>query len=135
MIATLLIFPTLYSAGLTVCTLDNTNRTDFAEYWYHEDPIPQLLVSNSNYYILKLTAAYAVTISSSAYLLSIFLARTTLSILKKNTSYASPKTKALQEQFARYIAHFYYYINKISFRTLFFQSLCPLGKQLSISTN
>jgi hypothetical protein len=110
------------------CTFENPDRIDFAQYWYHENPIPKLFVSTDYYPPHVVHSAYMIFVASFSYLLSIILAKKTVSELTKKSSKMPPKTKALQDQLSRYFS--YIFTTNRFFRTLFAMSMCPLCKFL-----
>jgi hypothetical protein len=95
--------PIFYFTEQAFCTFENKNQTDFAQYWFKEVPVPKLLVSMEIYQPLMIRNVYLLVLQISAYLLSMCLARMTLSELKRQSSNMSPKTKALQNQLARHV--------------------------------
>lgn len=100
LVAVFFAFPfSFYSASRTFCSVYNPNQTDFSYYWYPEVPVPKLFVSNHNNPFTKVFLTYLLAIQLCSYILSIILARITLSQMKGNL--VSPKTKALQRQFSR----------------------------------
>jgi hypothetical protein len=87
--------------SISFCTFDNPNQIDFAQYWYHEDPIPKLLVYPQEYFFNMISAAHMVVLLISSYVLAIVLARKALFELNRQSSSFSTRTKGLHEQFAR----------------------------------
>jgi hypothetical protein len=118
--------PSIYTTGVAFCSLDNSNQIDYAQYWYQETRIPQLLVTEKRYQPFMIFSAYMLIISVSSYILSIILAKLSLTELKNHSTCMSQRARSLQNQLARY--QIYLKIGEQPFRTLFAQSLSPLCK-------
>jgi hypothetical protein len=88
---------------ISFCGFENHDQIDYAQYWYHEDPIPKLFVGPQKYGPHVIHSIYMTTLSISSYVLAIVFARKTLSELKRQSSSFSTKTKSLHEQFARLV--------------------------------
>jgi hypothetical protein len=115
------------------CSLDNSDQIDYAQYWYQENPIPKLIVATKDYPPFMFYSAYTLVVAMSAYVLSMILARKTLTELKLKSNRVSSKIKSFQKQLARY--SIYLTITQSSFRTLFAQSVFPLCGALLIITD
>lgn len=98
--------PFFYLTPMAYCSFDNPNQIDFSVHWHRELPIPQLFVGVLNQPTFQIHLVYLLIVQLSSYTLSIILARKSVSEIRKKSNRFSPKTKALQEQLAKYIVCF-----------------------------
>jgi hypothetical protein len=90
-----------YTVPEAFCGYSNPDKIDFAQYWYEETPVPQLLVGYQYHPAVIIHLGYMTAVVGLAYICSMILARITVIELKRISPQLSPKTKALQKQLAR----------------------------------
>jgi hypothetical protein len=91
----------IYLIKLGYCEFENFDNTDFGQYWYTEIPVPQLFIGAQSNLFIILCSIYMIVVSTSSYLISMFLAKKTVDELNEKFSYLSFTTKTLQNQLAR----------------------------------
>jgi hypothetical protein len=101
--------PAFYLTPRAFCTFDNPDQIDFGQYWYVETPIPQLMIGTQYYTPRLIQSSYLFLVMLISYGMSILIGKMTLLELKRKSKSMSFKTKALQNQLARFVGRFLIY--------------------------
>jgi hypothetical protein len=99
-------FTTFFFITNSFCIIENPDQIDYAQYWFLENPVPQIMITKQDNPREIMHTVYMITVLISSYLLSMFIAKKTLNELNQQSSRLSSKTKDLQKQLAKFVCFF-----------------------------